>query len=180
MIANLYRFGYALFYALILLLIYGLSRSLFGVELPHAVPAATASDWINNPDQAALDVEQLARALITITQSSAVGFWATMGTVALTALYVAKKVLPLIKPLAGPYGFLIDYAWSALASTDQKRADDIQQRTQQAALDTKPLLDALRAIPPHKLPDSIAAVLARPEVCMAVQLLATADDKRKA
>lgn len=172
MIIALYRCIGALFYALLLLLIAGITASAWCADLPAATPAATADDWQHNADAALSAVTTLAQALVKLTQDSATGFWAVLGTAGLALLYVGKRLAPLLR-LAGPWGAVIDGAWSFAATLDQKKADQVQIAVTSAAGTAKPLMDALRAAPLDALPDNVRETLSNPHIALALETLAT-------
>lgn len=171
MITALYRLSSVLFYALILLLLGTLCASAWGADLPPVTPPATASDWQRDADHALQAVVTASQALVHLAQQSSAGFWAMLSTAGLALLYIGKRLAPLLR-FAGPWGAVIDGAWSFVATLDQQKADQVQSAVTRSAATAKPLFDALRAIPLTDLPPSLAVALQNPHVAMALQELA--------
>jgi hypothetical protein len=104
------------------------------------------------------------------------GVWAGLTTAGTVALFLSKRLLPLVPGIGGPIqsliGTIADVAWNLTAHADQKAADKAKDDVASAAQAAQPILETLRAIPPESLPPELVRLLNSQEVARGLAILA--------
>lgn len=108
------------------------------------------------------------------------GVWGGLATAGTVALFLSKRLLPLIPGIGGPIQSLIgtvaDVAWNLTAHADQKAADKAKDQIASAAQAAMPIMETLKALPPDTLPPELAKLLNSPEVAQGLAILASAKE----
>jgi hypothetical protein len=146
----------------------------------YLAPAADVahSEWpapFMAPNQIIADPAKYAESAPPEPQPWGAGVWAGLTTAGTIALFLGKRLLPLVPGIGGPIQSLIgtvaDVAWNLTAHADQKAADKAKDAIATAAQAAQPILDTLRQLDPEILPPELVRLLNSQEVANGLAIL---------